>query len=253
MEAHLEALVFTSPQNPPANKIHNARISPQTAYTRHYFHKVCIDPWLLEQRSCPMCKLDILQAYDFRPDMASCPASTTGGDDSSSLSPPAAAATSSAVEVVTQVTSSDLGTSRVDDVAGPGPSWSAVVLEEVALPTTSLPPPPLTLSSSGDVVVVSSISSSYHDLGNQLHEMTPSPSAASDRVDWLRGLFKTQGTAPHQRRNKRARQADSADPKGNDVHPSRDPLLTRRVSHEVPDVVVATTPDARPLPQSSAS
>ncbi|KAF8784618.1 RING finger protein 150-like isoform X1 [Argiope bruennichi] len=26
----------------------------------HCFHKICIDPWLLEQRSCPMCKLDIL-------------------------------------------------------------------------------------------------------------------------------------------------------------------------------------------------
>ncbi|KAF7260081.1 hypothetical protein EG68_02442 [Paragonimus skrjabini miyazakii] len=35
---------------------------------RHYFHKACIDPWLLEQRSCPMCKLDILQAYGLRPD-----------------------------------------------------------------------------------------------------------------------------------------------------------------------------------------
>ncbi|GFT34128.1 protein goliath [Nephila pilipes] len=27
---------------------------------KHSFHKICIDPWLLEQRSCPMCKLDIL-------------------------------------------------------------------------------------------------------------------------------------------------------------------------------------------------
>ncbi|XP_015912683.1 E3 ubiquitin-protein ligase goliath [Parasteatoda tepidariorum] len=27
---------------------------------RHSFHKICIDPWLLEHRSCPMCKLDIL-------------------------------------------------------------------------------------------------------------------------------------------------------------------------------------------------
>ncbi|GBN03826.1 Protein goliath [Araneus ventricosus] len=27
---------------------------------KHCFHKICIDPWLLEQRSCPMCKLDIL-------------------------------------------------------------------------------------------------------------------------------------------------------------------------------------------------
>lgn len=38
-------------------------------FFRHYFHKLCIDPWLLEQRSCPMCKLDILQAYGFRAEL----------------------------------------------------------------------------------------------------------------------------------------------------------------------------------------
>ncbi|VDP90645.1 unnamed protein product [Echinostoma caproni] len=28
----------------------------------HFYHKKCIDPWLLEQRSCPLCKLDILKS-----------------------------------------------------------------------------------------------------------------------------------------------------------------------------------------------
>ncbi|XP_017784469.1 PREDICTED: protein goliath-like [Nicrophorus vespilloides] len=31
----------------------------------HEFHKNCIDPWLLEQRTCPMCKMDILKHYGF--------------------------------------------------------------------------------------------------------------------------------------------------------------------------------------------
>ncbi|KAJ8922524.1 hypothetical protein NQ315_007554 [Exocentrus adspersus] len=29
----------------------------------HEFHKSCIDPWLLEHRTCPMCKMDILKHY----------------------------------------------------------------------------------------------------------------------------------------------------------------------------------------------
>lgn len=32
---------------------------------RHDFHKNCIDPWLLEHRNCPICKMDILKYYGF--------------------------------------------------------------------------------------------------------------------------------------------------------------------------------------------
>ncbi|XP_031620664.1 protein goliath [Contarinia nasturtii] len=32
---------------------------------KHEFHKGCIDPWLLEHRTCPMCKMDILKFYGF--------------------------------------------------------------------------------------------------------------------------------------------------------------------------------------------
>nr|CAD7415159.1 unnamed protein product [Timema poppensis] len=31
----------------------------------HEFHKTCIDPWLLEHHTCPMCKMDILKHYGF--------------------------------------------------------------------------------------------------------------------------------------------------------------------------------------------
>nr|XP_033803358.1 E3 ubiquitin-protein ligase RNF149 [Geotrypetes seraphini] len=32
---------------------------------KHVFHRVCIDPWLLEHRTCPMCKLDVIKALGF--------------------------------------------------------------------------------------------------------------------------------------------------------------------------------------------
>jgi hypothetical protein len=33
---------------------------------RHVFHKTCVDPWLLEHRTCPMCKSDILKAFGYQ-------------------------------------------------------------------------------------------------------------------------------------------------------------------------------------------
>lgn len=32
---------------------------------KHEFHRMCVDPWLLEHRTCPMCKMDILKHYGF--------------------------------------------------------------------------------------------------------------------------------------------------------------------------------------------
>lgn len=30
-------------------------------FCSHFFHRSCIEPWLLEHRTCPMCKCDILK------------------------------------------------------------------------------------------------------------------------------------------------------------------------------------------------
>ncbi|XP_069492818.1 E3 ubiquitin-protein ligase RNF149 isoform X1 [Ambystoma mexicanum] len=32
---------------------------------KHIFHRTCIDPWLLEHRTCPMCKLDVIKALGY--------------------------------------------------------------------------------------------------------------------------------------------------------------------------------------------
>lgn len=32
---------------------------------KHIFHRHCIDPWLLDHRTCPMCKLDIIKALGY--------------------------------------------------------------------------------------------------------------------------------------------------------------------------------------------
>ncbi|XP_078532989.1 RING finger protein 150 [Lissotriton helveticus] len=34
---------------------------------RHLFHRSCVDPWLLDHRTCPMCKMNILKALGFPP------------------------------------------------------------------------------------------------------------------------------------------------------------------------------------------
>ncbi|KAJ7419822.1 E3 ubiquitin-protein ligase RNF130 [Pitangus sulphuratus] len=36
---------------------------------RHVFHKVCVDPWLSEHCTCPMCKLNILKALGIVPNV----------------------------------------------------------------------------------------------------------------------------------------------------------------------------------------
>lgn len=34
-------------------------------FFRHIFHRTCIDPWLLDHRTCPMCKLDVIKALGY--------------------------------------------------------------------------------------------------------------------------------------------------------------------------------------------
>jgi len=43
----------------------NTFINLVSCFFRHEFHKTCVDPWLLEHRTCPMCKMDILKHYGF--------------------------------------------------------------------------------------------------------------------------------------------------------------------------------------------
>ncbi|EUB57758.1 E3 ubiquitin-protein ligase [Echinococcus granulosus] len=140
-------------------------------HPQHYFHKLCIDPWLLEQRSCPMCKLDILQAYDFRPEMdRSCPAST-GSDSSTSPAVASAGQTSSPVLV-----RGGVGTEREEG----GVVTAVNTAGEEVTPET---------------VITASISNSYHDLEQQSGEST-----APSRVDWFRGLFRPPTSTPYYQR-----------------------------------------------------
>uniref|UniRef100_A0A1I8NSU6 RING-type domain-containing protein n=1 Tax=Stomoxys calcitrans TaxID=35570 RepID=A0A1I8NSU6_STOCA len=61
---------------------------------KHEFHKNCIDPWLIEHRTCPMCKLDVLKFYgyvflgseesilEYEPDVVGTATNTNAGNSS---------------------------------------------------------------------------------------------------------------------------------------------------------------------------
>ncbi|XP_067903246.1 E3 ubiquitin-protein ligase RNF128 isoform X2 [Heterodontus francisci] len=51
----------------------------------HVFHKCCIDPWLLEHRTCPMCKCDILKALGVEIDLEKADETTAPEQSSSNL------------------------------------------------------------------------------------------------------------------------------------------------------------------------
>ncbi|XP_078066821.1 RING finger protein 150a isoform X2 [Mustelus asterias] len=54
---------------------------------RHLFHKTCVDPWLLDHRTCPMCKMNILKALGIPPN-ADCADDVTTDFEGSIGGPP---------------------------------------------------------------------------------------------------------------------------------------------------------------------
>nr|XP_019824995.1 PREDICTED: E3 ubiquitin-protein ligase RNF149 [Bos indicus] len=58
---------------------------------KHIFHRICIDPWLLDHRTCPMCKLDVIKALGYWGELedvqeVTAPESPPGGVSAADLS-----------------------------------------------------------------------------------------------------------------------------------------------------------------------
>lgn len=147
---------------------------------KHLFHKYCVDPWLIEQRSCPMCKMDILKAYGLQIQGSRESVNIEGEGASASMSPSeqVAATTSQledtddvqGVEIVRyqppQIEYHDKGRSgsEEDDLVGEVAATEALVSSHILAPAESL----------------DSVRSTDSD-SNEWHALMPVPSATVTR------------------------------------------------------------------------
>uniref|UniRef100_A0A182YE34 Uncharacterized protein n=1 Tax=Anopheles stephensi TaxID=30069 RepID=A0A182YE34_ANOST len=95
---------------------------------KHEFHKVCIDPWLLEHRTCPMCKMDILKHYGFVVGSSSSSQINSAIAEYLNVAPPPPPSNTSTI-TTSSIASTEESSRRV--------SWSTGAGAGLGLPTTS--------------------------------------------------------------------------------------------------------------------
>uniref|UniRef100_A0A182KGY3 RING-type domain-containing protein n=1 Tax=Anopheles christyi TaxID=43041 RepID=A0A182KGY3_9DIPT len=102
---------------------------------KHEFHKVCIDPWLLEHRTCPMCKMDILKHYGFVVGSSSSSQINSAIAEYLNVAPPPPPSNTSTI-TTSSIASTEESSRRVSwsTGVGLGPATSATV--DGSIPTT---------------------------------------------------------------------------------------------------------------------
>lgn len=58
----LAVFIFCEYNSQPIKQQVLKNVALSSSCARHVFHKHCVDPWLLDHRTCPMCKMNILKA-----------------------------------------------------------------------------------------------------------------------------------------------------------------------------------------------
>ncbi|XP_005858809.1 PREDICTED: E3 ubiquitin-protein ligase RNF149 [Myotis brandtii] len=101
---------------------------------KHIFHRTCIDPWLLDHHTCPMCKLDVIKALGYWGELED-----AQEEPAAEAAPGGAVAAAASVSVTVRHEDRSVGSpSPAPSTRDPGPQCSGHLKEDAGESTALL-------------------------------------------------------------------------------------------------------------------